>query len=133
MNKTHPGKGKHTKRRRYHQAVWSPTNANEALNQVVGIYVDCYISGLKIMNDLRIRFRNLRRGFPARANYKREVSIKTLMNTDKAMNRSLFDNILNDFQSKLERDFSRRFTEASIGELKQDLVAQWLAGLFNGV
>lgn len=103
-------------------------DANEALNQVVGIYVDCYISGLEIMNDLRIRFPEIyEEVFQLGQNYKREVSIKTLMNTDKAMNRSLFDNILNDFQSKLERDFSRRFTEASIGELKQDLVAQWLA------
>lgn len=103
-------------------------DANEALNQVVGIYVDCYISGLEIMNDLRIRFPEIyEEVFQLGQNYKREVSIKTLMNTDKAMNRSLFDNILNDFQSKLERDFSRRFTEASIGELKQDSVAQWLA------
>lgn len=30
-------------------------------------------------------------------------------------------------RSKLERDFSSRFTEASIGELKQDLIASWLA------
>lgn len=103
-------------------------DANEALNQVVGIYVDCYISGLEIMNRLRIGFPEIYEDiFHLEQSYKREVSIKTLMNTDKAMNRSLFDNILNDFQAKLERDFSRRFTEASIGELKQDLVASWLA------
>ena len=40
---------------------------------------------------------------------------------------TLFDAILNEFHSKLERDFSSRFTEASIGELKQDLIASWLA------
>lgn len=103
-------------------------DANEALNQVVGIYVDCYISGLEIMNNLRIRFPEIYEDvFQLEQSYKREVSIKTLMNTDKTMNRLLFENILSDFQSKLERDFSRRFTDASIGELKQDLVAQWLA------
>ena len=59
--------------------------------------------------------------------YKRDVSIKTLLNTDKAMNRQLFEDILDKFHSKLEQDFSSRFTEASIGELKQDLVASWLA------
>lgn len=101
---------------------------NKALNQIVGIYVDCYISGLEIMNSLRVNFPEIYEDiFQLEQSYKREVSIKTLMNTDKTMNRSLFDNILNDFQSKLERDFSQRFTEASIGELKQDLVASWLA------
>lgn len=103
-------------------------DANEAVNQVVGIYVDCYISGLEIMNNLRINFPEIYEEiFQLEQSYKREVSIKTFMNTDKAMNRSLFENILNDFQSKLERDFSRRFTEATIGELKHDLVASWLA------
>lgn len=103
-------------------------DANEALNQVVGIYVDYYISGLEIMNNLRIDFPEIYEDiFQLEQSYKREVSIKTLMNIDKAMNRSLFDNILNEFQLKLERDFSQRFTQASIGELKQDLVASWLA------
>ena len=103
-------------------------DGNESLNQVVGIYVDCYISGLEIMNSLRINFPELYEDiFQLEQSYKREVSIKTLMNTDRAMNRLLFDNILNDFQSKLEQDFSKRFTQASIGELKQDLVASWLA------
>lgn len=41
--------------------------------------------------------------------------------------RQLFEDILDKFHSKLEQDFSSRFTEASIGELKQDLVASWLA------
>jgi hypothetical protein len=103
-------------------------NAYEALNKVIGIYVDCYISGLEIMNNLRVSFPEIYEDvYQLEQSYKREVSIKTLMNTDKAMNKSLFDSILNEFQAKLERDFSQRFTEASIGELKQDLVASWLA------
>lgn len=103
-------------------------DTNEALNQVVVFMLNCYISGLEIMNSLRINFPEIYEDiFQLEQSYKREVSLKTLMNTDRAMNRLLFDNILNDFQSKLERDFSRRFTQASIGELKQDLVASWLA------
>ena len=35
--------------------------------------------------------------------------------------------ILDDFHLKLKQDFANIFTEASIGELKQDLVASWLA------
>ena len=103
-------------------------DTNEALNKVIGIYVDCYISGLEIMNNLRIGFPEIYEDvYQLEQSYKREVSIKTLMNTNKAMNASLFESILSEFQSKLERDFSRKFTEASIGELKQDLVASWLA------
>ena len=100
---------------------------DEALNDVVGIYVSYYISGLELMGDLRINFPEFYDDiFRLEQSYKRDVKLKTLMNTDKKMNGVLFNDILDDFQSKLERDFSR-LTEASIGELKQDLVASWLA------
>ena len=49
------------------------------------------------------------------------------MNTDRSMNRALFDEILGEFDAKLRRDFSERFTEASIIELKEALIASWLA------
>ena len=103
-------------------------DANETLNTVVGIYIDYYISGIEIMNDLRIGFPEIYGEiYQLEQSYKREVSVKTLMNTDKTLNKTVFDSILNEFQLKLERDFSQRFTEASIGELKQDMVASWLA------
>ena len=114
--------------RRKIKAIMLVDDADEALNEVVGIYVDCYISGLEILNDLRVCFPEIYEEiYRLEQSYKREVSIRTLMNTDKTMNRTLFDAILNEFHSKLERDFSSRFNEASIGELKQDLIASWLA------
>lgn len=114
--------------RRKIKAIMLVEDADEALNKVVGIYVDCYISGLEIMNNLRVLFPEIYEEiYRLEQSYKREVSIKTLMNTDKTMNRTLFDTILNEFHSKLERDFSSKFTAASIGELKQDLIASWLA------
>ena len=118
----------HAESKRQIKAIMLVDDADEALNKVVGIYVDCYISGLEILNDLRVHFPEIYEEiYRLEQSYKREVSIKTLMNTDKTMNRTLFDAILNEFHSKLERDFSSRFTEASIGELKQDLIASWLA------
>lgn len=115
-------------RRKIKAVMLVDDDTDEALNQVVGIYVDCYISGLEIMNNLRINLPEIYEDiFRLEQSYKREVSIRTLMNIDKTMNRSLFDNILNEFQAKLERDFSRRFEEATIYELKQDMVAGWLA------
>jgi len=92
------------------------------------MYVEYYISGLEIMSSLRVDFPEIYEDiFKLEQSYKREVIIKTLMNTDKKMNYSLFNEILNEFHSKLEQDFSKTLTEASIGELKQDLVASWLA------
>ena len=114
--------------RRKIKAIMLVDDANEALNKVVGIYVDCYISGLEILTNLRVNFPEIYEEiYRLEQSYKLDVSIKTLMNMDKTMNRTLFDEILNEFHSKLERDFSSRFTEASIGELKQDLIASWLA------
>ena len=114
--------------RRKIKAVMLVDDADKDFNEVVGIYVGCYISGLEIMNNLRVHFPETYEDIVRlEQSYKREVSIKTRMNTNKAMNRTLFDNILNEFHSKLERDFSHIFTEASIGELKQDLIASWLA------
>lgn len=114
--------------RRKIKAVMLVADDNEALNQLVGIYVGCYISGLEVMSNLRVGFPEIYEDiYRLEQSYKRDVTIKTLMNTDKKMNSSLFSDILNDFHSKLEQDFSHVFTEASIGELKQDLVASWLA------
>lgn len=114
--------------RRKIKAVMLVDDDNEALNKIVGMYVGCYISGLEIMGNLRVNFPEIHEDiFRLEQSYKRDVTIKTLMNTDKKMNSSLFNEILNEFHCKLEQDFSTIFTEASIGELKQDLVASWLA------
>lgn len=114
--------------RRKIKAVMLVDDTDEAFNGVVEIYVGCYISGLEIMNNLRVNFPEIYEDIiRLEQSYKREVSIKTRLNTNKSMNSTLFDNILSEFHSKLERDFSHTFTEASIGELKQDLIASWLA------
>lgn len=102
--------------------------SNEALNKIVDIYIKCYISGLENMNNLRLGSPEIYEDiFRLEQSYKQEVSIKTLINTDKSMNRSIFESILSEFDSKLQREFSNFFDEASISELKQDLIASWLA------
>lgn len=111
--------------------------ADERINEVVNIYIEKYISGLEVMQSLRIDapefYEDL---YKLEQSYKNEVKIKTLMNNDRQLNRNIFEEILNAFQLKLERDFSNALTQASIGELKQDLVASWLADCsmeFRGV
>nr|WP_156989884.1 hypothetical protein [Caproicibacter fermentans] len=103
-------------------------DSNQALNSVVNIYIGFYISGIETMNRLRVGFPEIYGDvFELEQSYKRDVSIKTLMNTDHTMNKTVFDGILDEFQAKLEHDFSQMLTIASIGELKQDMVASWLA------
>ena len=113
--------------RRKIKVVVSSENG-EVIDRLVSIYVNCYLSGIEVMNTLRVNFPEVYRDiFLLEQSYKRDVTIRTLMNTDNKMNKSLFNSILDDFHAKLERDFSKSFTEATIGELKQDLVASWLA------
>jgi hypothetical protein len=101
---------------------------NEDLNDVINIYVEFYISGLEIMSRLRTSFPEIYEDiFQLERSYKKEVSIKTKMNTNRSMNKDIFESILADFESKLRQDFSKMLTSASIGELKQDLIASWLA------
>lgn len=95
---------------------------------VVGTYIDYYICGLENMNRLRTRFPEIHADLYRLAqSYKGEVSLKTNMNTDHSMNQSLFKEILTEFGQKLEKDFSNAFDQASIVEIKQDMVASWLA------
>ena len=115
-------------RRKIKAVMHIDDDSDEALNSVINIYVSCYISGVENMNRLRVGFPEIHEDiFQLEQSYKREVSIKTLINTDRSLNQTLFRAILDEFQAKLEKDFSRMFTVASIGELKQDLIASWLA------
>lgn len=98
------------------------------LNYVINVYVDYYIAGLEIINNLQLHFPEFYEDlYKLEQSYKREVAVKTRMNTNRQLNQSVFNNILDEFQEKLEKDFSKMLTQASIVELKQDLVASWLA------
>ena len=109
-------------------AVMHVDERDSYLNDVVNIYIDYYIAGLEIMNDLQFHFPEIYEElYKLEQSYKREVSLKTRMNTDRQLNSVLFNDILDEFQEKLEKDFSRMLTQASVVELKQDLVASWLA------
>jgi hypothetical protein len=115
-------------RRKVKAVMHIDDDSNEDLNRVINIYVGYYISGVEIMNNLRIGFPEIYESvFQLEQSYKQEVSIKTHINTNRTLNQTLFNGILDEFQEKLERDFSKMFTLASIGELKQDMIASWLA------
>lgn len=115
--------------RRKIKAVMLITNDDAPdLNYVVDAYIEFYIAGIEIMNRLQIDFPEIYGDlFKLEQSCKRDVAIRTHMNTNQQQNQILFNNILNEFEQKLEKDFSRMLTQSSISELKQDMVASWLA------
>jgi len=115
-------------RRKVKAVMHVDDDSDKDLNDVVGVYIGCYISGIEIMNRLRVSFPEIYADmFTLEKSSKQDVSLKTRMNTDHTMNQAIFNDILNDFQNKLEKEFGSVFNVASIGELKQDIVASWLA------
>ena len=110
------------------KAIMNTSICNEQINEIVGVYIDYYNSGLinmhKLQNEFPIIYRDL---YELKESYENEVRIKTLMNTDHLMNKNIFENILNEFENKLEKEFSTVFNTVSISELKQDIIAGWLA------
>jgi hypothetical protein len=115
-------------RRKIKAVMQCDENTEDALNELINIYIEFYICGLENMTALRQDFPEIYEDlYKLEQSYKNEVKIKTLLHTDRSMNKALFEKILDEFQSKLEKDFLRVFTIASIGELKQDLIASWLA------
>ena len=58
---------------------------------------------------------------------KKEVAVKTRLISEHSGNVHLFGELLDDFEKKLKEQFFKIINLASIGEVKQDLVASWLA------
>ena len=96
-------------------------------NEVVDLYLQSYITGMEILRTLRASYTEIYEDiFTLEQKYRKQVSMQTKMNTDSTINRSLFNDILSDFENKLRSEFNY-FTSASIIELKLGLVSGWLA------
>lgn len=99
----------------------------DSLNRLLDIYMSAYISGVELMKRLGEGFPDIRKDILDLVNqYKRHVSSKTLLNSDRSMNAKIFDEISNDFENKLRVEF-KHISSASIMNLKMDLIAEWLA------
>lgn len=115
-------------RRKVKAVMHTEDDADADMNYVINLYIEFYISGMEIMSSLRLNAPEFYEDiYKLEQSYKNEVALKTRMHTDRTMNQGLFNSILDEFQRKLECDFSGVMTQASIGELKQDLTASWLA------
>lgn len=94
---------------------------------IVNTYMESYVVGIKLMEKLRTDEVDIYEQIVSlEAAYKRQVEIKTKTNTDSGINQKLFNEILDDFQKVLEKEFSY-LPSSSIVELKDDMVSSWLA------
>lgn len=108
-------------------AVMNVEEDDEYFNEIVDTYIKAYIKGIEILRILRVSYPEIyEEVYTLEQAYKKQVSLKTMMNTDKSMNSKLFFEILDDFEKRL-RDSCTYFTQASILELKIDIISMWLA------
>ena len=95
---------------------------------LVNHYIEAYLSGLEILNRLRLSFPEIHESLiELECSCKKDVAVKTRTISDYSENAKLFNRLLDEFERKLKEQFSTTIDLASIGELKQDLVASWLA------
>ena len=95
---------------------------------LVNHFIESYLSGLAILNKLRLSFPEIHESLiELEQSCKKDVAVRTRLISDNVGNADLFNELLNDFENKLKEQFSTTVDLASIGELKQDLVASWLA------
>lgn len=96
-------------------------------NQIVNMYIESYIKGMEIMRMLRVSYAAIYEDvYNLEQVYKKQVALKTGMNTDKSMNSKIFNEILDDFEKQLKYSCGY-FNSASIIELKIDIISMWLA------
>lgn len=94
---------------------------------LVSFYVESYIKGLQISNNLLTSYKPVYEElYELEQMYKDEVKVKTRINTDRSLNSKVFQGIIDEFQQRLEKEF-KYFTTASIMQLKNSLVSNWLA------
>lgn len=95
---------------------------------LVKYYIESYLSGLAILNKLRLQFPEIHESLiELEQSCKKDVAVKTRLVSEHTGNARLFGELLDDFEKNLKEQFSTTISLASIGELKQDLVASWLA------
>lgn len=101
---------------------------DEIFRDLVDFYLDAYMKGIEILKELRTSFPEIYEDlYKLEQAYKREVKQRCLLKARGQLNTELFQDIMNDFEKKLNDSFSNYLSTASISELKIDLVGTWLA------
>ncbi|MCX7749340.1 MAG: hypothetical protein N2645_20975 [Clostridia bacterium] len=99
-----------------------------AYNTMVNLYGSFYIKGIELLNKIKQNYPEIYEGIISLAYSSRtEVEIKCNLNSDASINKSIFNEIMNEFERKLSQRFSEIITIESVAELKHDLISSWLA------
>lgn len=108
-------------------AVMGDFDDDEDFNEIVDTYIDSYIKGMEIMRILRVSYAEIYEDvYGLEQAYKKQVKVKTRMNTKQSMNSTIFNEILEDFEKQL-KETCGYFSVSSIIELKTDIISMWLA------
>jgi hypothetical protein len=114
-------------KRKVRAVMGNVEDSDEDYISVINIYINSYIRGIEVLRMLRTSYTEVYEDiYMLEQSYKRQVELKTKMNTNSSINSKLFNDILDDFQNKLEDQF-RYLNIASIMQLKVDLISGWLA------
>jgi len=98
------------------------------IKEIVNIFTKYYLRGVEILNTLKIDFPIQHKElFELINSSKNEVVLQTRLNksSDFIVNKGIFDKIMKEFNEHLKTINS--LNEASITELKNDIIAGWLA------
>lgn len=108
------------------KAIMHCDENDEAFKLVVEAYITSYMKGLEILQELNTTWPAVYQEiYDLMEAYKNKVHKQSLMNRDKSVNKELFDQIMNNFQSSLKE--VKGLSEASQIELCEDIIAGWLA------
>ena len=101
--------------------------SDEHYIELVNTYIEFYMRGIELLKifsrDFPEVYGDINELLLA---YKKKVYSKTMFNPNKSMNAAIFNEIVEEFGGRLEKEF-RYLSFASVTELQHDMVAGWLA------
>lgn len=108
------------------KAIMNCDETDDRFIAVVNGYVSAYMYGIELLQKLNKDWPALYQEiFGLMEANKNDVHMRTLMNTDRSINKQLFDQIMNEFVNSLKE--IKGLSQSAIIELKQDIIAGWLA------
>ena len=108
------------------KAIMGPDEDDE-FQDMLKFWAEAYLKGIEIMNALYASCGTIYEElYELEQQYKNDVSFRSKMNTDRSLNYSLFNEILDEFEKALAKEFPC-FSRPTVMEFKRDLVSGWLA------
>lgn len=108
------------------KAIMHCDDSDEEFVAVVNAFVTSYMYGIELLQKLNKDWPALYQEiFDLMEANRNDVHVRTLMNTDRSINKKLFDQIMDEFANSLKE--IKGLSSSAILELKQDIIASWLA------